>query len=166
VFLQKEENLQKAMPLQAMLKRLWKKIRVLGRETRGIAAVEFAVLATLLVMVLGGVIDFGHGWYLKQLVVNASREGARYAVAFSVDSTAVRVKPQDVSPSVITYTEGLLTGLSPNVTVTGTGYTSGTKGDPVTVTVKVPKNWFIVKGFLPAGTLPTTLQATTTMLCE
>ena len=130
------------------------------------AAVEFAILGTAFIMILGGIIDFGHAWYLKQLVTNASREGARYGVAYQVDSTATRTKPQNFSPTIEVYTNGLLSGLSTTVTPSGAGYTTGAKGQPVQVKVNAPKNWFFLGSFLPSGTLPTTLSTTTTMLCE
>jgi len=46
-------------------------------EERGAAAVEFALVMTpLLLLALGG-IDFGHYFYVREVVVNAAREGAR-----------------------------------------------------------------------------------------
>ncbi|MFI5331970.1 MAG: TadE/TadG family type IV pilus assembly protein [Desulfobaccales bacterium] len=131
------------------------------------AAVEFALLGTMLLFIVAGIIDFGHAWYLKQMITNASREGARYGVAYNVDSTATRVKPNTLSPSIQTYTTSFLPNLSATVpTPTGAGYTSGTKLDPLTVTVNATKTWFVLGGFLPASTLPTTLSASTTMLLE
>lgn len=150
-----------------MDKRFSRRCRLFQRRTQGIAAVEFALLGTLLLFIFAGIIDFGHAWYLKQMITNASREGARYGVAYQVDNTATRVKPNALNPSITTYTAGLLPGLSPNVpTPTGAGYTSGNKLDPLTVTVQVTKTWFVLGGFLPAGTLPSTLSASTTMLLE
>ena len=52
----------------------WKK---LGRREDGAVSVEFALMLTLLLLIVGGVIDFGHYLYLRQVATNASREGAR-----------------------------------------------------------------------------------------
>ncbi len=55
----------------------------LGR--RGATAVEFALTLPILVVILGGIIEYG--WYIQSLtsVVHAAREGARYGVTFDVD---------------------------------------------------------------------------------
>ena len=63
------------------------------RRTEGMAAVEFAILGSVFLLFLGGIMDLGHAWYMKQVVTNASREGARYGVTFRVDSHATRIKP-------------------------------------------------------------------------
>jgi Flp pilus assembly protein TadG len=46
---------------------------------RGAVAVEFAILAPLLVLILFAVIQFGIGLNRIQIYVSAAREGARYA---------------------------------------------------------------------------------------
>ena len=50
-------------------------LRFLGR-TKGAVAVEFAVIGTVFLILIAGVFDFGHAWYMKQAITNASREGA------------------------------------------------------------------------------------------
>lgn len=140
------------------------------RETKGAAAVEFAILSSAFLLILGGVLDFGHAWTVQQIITNASREGARYGVAFQQTTSATRIAPSSLSPNIHDYVinnyiaQTLASGLSPNVTITGTGYSSGTKGQPVRVTVTATKSWFMLGSFI--SSLPTTLTATTTMLCE
>jgi Flp pilus assembly protein TadG len=46
---------------------------------RGAAAVEFALIAPLLFMLIFGIIQFGLAWSQKEIFVQAAREGARYA---------------------------------------------------------------------------------------
>lgn len=46
-------------------------------EPRGATAVEFALLLPLLLLLVLGTIDWGYYFYLREVVVNASREGAR-----------------------------------------------------------------------------------------
>jgi Flp pilus assembly protein TadG len=60
--------------------------RFLHRE-RGAAAVEFALIAPLLFMLLFGIFQFGLVWSQKNVYVGAAREGARYA-AVNCDSTS------------------------------------------------------------------------------
>jgi Flp pilus assembly protein TadG len=84
------------------------------RRRRGAAAVEFAVVAPILLIMIFGMIDFGRMIMVQQLLNDAAREGARTAVvggssaadvaagvaamldATSIRSTAVTI---DVTPS-------------------------------------------------------------------
>lgn len=59
------------------------------RGERGAAAVEFAILLPLLVIILFGIIAFGLAMIQKVTYVSAAREGARYA--------AVHCRPQATS---------------------------------------------------------------------
>jgi Flp pilus assembly protein TadG len=47
---------------------------------KGAAAVEFAIILPLLVILVFGTIDFGVMFYNKQVLTNASREGARAGI--------------------------------------------------------------------------------------
>lgn len=51
------------------------------RAQRGAAAVELALVLPVLLLVIGGVVDFGRALYTKVIITNAAREGARAAVA-------------------------------------------------------------------------------------
>ena len=144
--------------------------RGLRRRTEGVTAVEFSLLATVLILIVAGILDFGHAWYIQQVITNASREGARSGVAFSVDTKATRIPPCNLSPTIKDYvvnnyiSETSLASLNPIVTVSGAGYDTGLKGQPLQVTVSVTKSWFILGKFISG--LPTNLAATTVMLCE
>lgn len=50
------------------------------KNQRGAAAVEFAIVVPLLALILFGTIDFALLFYNKQVLTNASREGARAAI--------------------------------------------------------------------------------------
>ena len=50
------------------------------KNQRGGAAVEFAIVLPLLAIILLGTIDFALLFYNKQIITNASREGARAAI--------------------------------------------------------------------------------------
>jgi len=52
----------------------------LRRCARGVAAVEMAFIAPILVMLALGMVDFGLGIYTKMLVSNAADAGAAYAL--------------------------------------------------------------------------------------
>lgn len=46
----------------------------------GAAAVEFAIVLLLLIPLLAGIIEFGLLFYNSQVIINASREGARTGI--------------------------------------------------------------------------------------
>lgn len=48
-----------------------------GRGQRGAAVVEFAIVLPVLLAILCGTIDWGFYFFTREIVVNASREGAR-----------------------------------------------------------------------------------------
>ncbi len=54
----------------------------LVRGQQGAAAVEFAVVAPLFLILWFGVLDFGLGMYAKGLITHASQEGARYGAVY------------------------------------------------------------------------------------
>jgi Flp pilus assembly protein TadG len=49
----------------------------LTRNERGAAAVEFAFVAPLLVLLLAGIAEFGRAYYVQTTLSGAAREGAR-----------------------------------------------------------------------------------------
>ncbi len=52
-----------------------------SRAERGAAAVEFAIVLTVLLLIILGIIDFGRLLFVSQAVKSASREGARVGVS-------------------------------------------------------------------------------------
>ena len=58
----------------------------LARSRAGSAAVEFALLAPLLGVMLIGLVDFGLGVYTKMQVQNAAQAGAEYVIANGFNS--------------------------------------------------------------------------------
>ena len=77
------------------------------RQSKGAVAVEFALIATVFFLLVAGVIDFGHAYYMKQTITNASREGARYGITYRTDSNGVRIAPDDITllPSKTMYSK-------------------------------------------------------------
>jgi Flp pilus assembly protein TadG len=58
---------------------------------RGQALVEFALILPFLAFFLMAIIEIGRAWNLKQVVTDASREGARFAVVYDPSVTAQQV---------------------------------------------------------------------------
>ena len=52
-------------------------IRNHARHQRGAAAVEFALVLLPLLLIVLGTIDWGYYFYIREIVINAAREGAR-----------------------------------------------------------------------------------------
>lgn len=67
------------------------------RDNAGAAAVEFALVLPLLVVMLFGIFEFGRAWNVYQVITDAAREGARRAVVRDdlVKTTVVKNTIQD-----------------------------------------------------------------------
>src|SRR4051812_36652218 len=63
-----------------------------SRRERGAAAVEMALVLPLLLLIVGGIIDFGRFFYTQNIVVNAAREGARSrALGYTIADADTRI---------------------------------------------------------------------------
>lgn len=155
-----------------MFRRLIKAVSGVRRRTDGGVSVEFALLLPVFMVFLGGILDFGHAWYMKQVVTNASREGARYGVTYQTNTSGVRIKPNAKSPTIQTVVNNYMNNLlpadaSPTVTCGGTGYAAANpSGLPINVSVTAIKHWWIISGFIPGLGSSKTITVATTMNCE
>lgn len=64
-------------------------LRRIARSRAAVAAVEFAVIAPIMMLFTFGLIEIGRLMMVKNQAVQATREGARFAVRPSADSNAV-----------------------------------------------------------------------------
>ncbi len=142
------------------------------RSERGAVAVEFAILLPVFLLLLCGIMDFGHAYYMKQLVTSASREGARYGTLYTTNaSTGAHVNPNALNPSIHDWVYNKYAPLLPSdanlqVDPGGAGYTSGASGADLYVTVTATKHWWVVGSLVP-GLGPTeSVSSTTWMKCE
>src|SRR5665647_1431315 len=126
--------------------------RGLGSE-RGAIAVEFAILVPVFLLLVFGIVDFGHAWYMKHMMSDASREGARYATRYKTDGSGHRILPVNLSPTVADYvlqtwdlTSRLPGDASPTVVPSGAAATetnvSILAGEDFIVTINATKTWF------------------------
>ena len=118
-----------------------------GRGQEGAAAVEFAIVLPLLMLLLAGFFDFGWLFYWNHTVTNASRAGARYAV-----------QAKYVGGVTTPYTDTEITTLVKNnygadlgVAVDRTG--GNNPGAPRSVTVTKTMQWFFL-GVLQSWGVP------------
>jgi len=153
------------------------------RAERGAVAVEFAIILPVLLLLVFGAIDFGHAWYMRHVVQNSCREGARYATRYQTktDGTGDRLLPSALTPSIQDYVlnTALKNGdssLLPSdagavVTPSGPGYTvTDVKDLPLKdlkVEVSAKKYWFILNKLVPGITDDfVEIKVAATMKCE
>jgi len=60
-----------------------------GDGTRGVAAIEFAAIAMVFVIMMIGTADFGMGFYRKMQVQNAAQAGAQYAMVHEFSASSI-----------------------------------------------------------------------------
>jgi hypothetical protein len=115
-----------------------------AKRERGVAAVEFAIVAPLLLTILFGMIEFGHVFLVRQTVQHAAREACRVAVLKSTE------EPYDAPDGPVVER---LTDILSTVGVTfNSGMLDVTVDDPVvdmvTLEVTVPYGDIAISGFL------------------
>ncbi len=131
------------------------------RSTEGAAAVEFAIVLSLLLVIVMGIIDFGHAWFLRQIITNASREGARAGVIAQTPPVSEAV----IKATVLDYLHpsGLDTSGATTVQVSGAGGAPGTR---LIFTVTSTKVWWIINKFVPGLGDDVPITAQTSMRIE
>ena len=61
------------------------KTKITIKNQKGAAIVEFAIILPLMVLLIMGICEFGLLWYNSQIIINASREGARAGIVLGED---------------------------------------------------------------------------------
>lgn len=139
------------------------------RRQTGTAAVEFALVLPLLLLIIFGIIEFSLALYDKALITNASREAARYGVVLSSPKktqTEIHQRAQKYYCSqVITFATTKCTdgGTDGDVTVVGAEGASGTQ---LSVTVKYTFTGLGLGSLLSALNAPLNFSSTTIMVHE
>ena len=124
---------------------------------RGAVAAEFALLLPVLLTILFGIIEFGMIMYGREVVTNATREGARAGI------TQGPPKLSKGTIEGISYNYLTSTGINPaNVTFTAIGAGAA---NPATLTVTAQYRYFFMIPYLPAMTgIPNPLVINTQMV--
>lgn len=128
-----------------MLKLLSRKGSTLS-DNKGVAAVEFALILPLLLLLILSLIDFGRLFFVQVSVTSASREGARYSSLYSNGAPT----PTNITDLVNASAPGAatLSQLSSNATLTVTQISCSTATQNENTTVEVSTNY---KWLLPVG---------------
>ena len=133
-----------------------------GRCQEGIAAVEFAIILPILLVLTLGALDLGHMYFMDHLITNASREGARYAAKYTYPN------PVPTQAQISAYVKSTLNYDAFNLdSLTVTTADTGAATVPhriITVTVTANKNWWVLGTLL--GFSPKTLTAKSAMNVE
>ena len=132
---------------------------------------EFAILLPVFLLLSFGIADLGHAYFMKQIVSNASREGARYGTRYNTDNSAAHLKPNALNPSIVNWVTSKYSSLLPSdanlqVVPGATGYTSGTAGDDLSVKVTATKTWWVLGNLVPGLGTSKNISATTWMKVE
>jgi hypothetical protein len=134
-----------------------KKLRKLLKGTKASVVVEFALLLPLMVTLVFSIIELGSAWYFKQMMVNASREGARMGAMFEGGTNA----------EVVAYVQNLLneSGFPGDVSINATGAESG-PGAQVQVQITGQHQLAVLGSLVPGCPESINLTATTIMRHE
>lgn len=125
-------------------------------DRRGAAAVEFAIVAPIFFLLVVGFIELGRALMVQQVITNASRVGARQAIALSTTESQAVDAATDYAASL--SVNNVEVNISPSPS-------AAEVGDPITVTVTIPYSsvsWIPSPWFLGE----TTLQAESIMRKE
>ena len=146
------------------------------RAQRGAAAVEFALIFSIFLILVFAIVEFGAILFNKTVITNASREAARAGVVLrtpkltvdEVESIARRYCGQVPGNNPGTWGVpsnliGFSTSNAFNVAATGA---AGAFGTPLAVTVTYDYHWLVLGPLAGLGVGPLQLSATTEMKNE
>ncbi|MFC1788952.1 TadE/TadG family type IV pilus assembly protein [Thermodesulfobacteriota bacterium] len=129
------------------------KKKMIIKEQKGVAAVEFAIILPVLLLVLFGIIEFGIMFYDQAMMTNAAREGARAGIVYIDEDD--RLCNSGITAVVNTYAQNHLINFSSNSLVVPTSLREDKDGNPtvnckgksggtLTVTVKYQYDFLLV----------------------
>ncbi len=133
---------------------------------KGASLVEFALVLPLLMLILWGIIEFSLLLYNKQVITNASREGARAGIV----AQSPRVTGGEIVGVVNNYCATYLVTFGGGVLSISSSAAGTSFGDPLTVTVTYPYQFLVFHNISNTffggsfGTIP--LTAVTVMRYE
>ncbi len=144
----------------------------------GVAVVETAVVLSLLFIILFGVMEFATLFFNRAVIINASREGARFGSLFDLDTATGYVTAPKTDAEIIQkvndYSAGHLISFSPSsgsvptVSVSPIWATRETNGNggPLRVTVSYDFSFLLLPNLASEMVGGTTLSAETFMRME
>ena len=126
------------------------------RGRTGAAAVEFAMVAPLFFLMLFGIIEFGRGMMVQQVIIQASREGAREASLPEATVDSVKDVVQEFAADAGVEIKRNHIEVNPHPQ-------NAINNEKITVTANVAVSDV---SWIPSSFLPSKLSGTTTMRSE
>lgn len=126
-------------------------MRCSGKHERGAAAVEFALLLPVLLLLVVGIMEFGRAWYTQATLAGAAREAVREMAIHG---------PANATSEAVNYSTGL--GVTAGMVAISPGTCPSTGNTDVTVTITYPYTY--LTGLIPGGGL--TLRGMGKMRCN
>lgn len=74
---------------------LWRRLRALARDDRGVTAVEFVFVAPILILILAGILQFGLILYLQNHMNDVARDVSRRVAVAELSETEGETAAQD-----------------------------------------------------------------------
>jgi Flp pilus assembly protein TadG len=114
---------------------------------RGVAATEFAIVAPVFLLLVIGILELGRALMVQQVLINASRVGARQAITLGATTSEVQTAVSEYALSVAV--PGVTVNVSPSPA-------AASAGDAISVTASVPYSdvsWLPAPWFLGGTTL-------------
>jgi len=142
------------------------------KDQSGVAAVEFAIVLPVLVVLLFGMIEFSLLFYNKAMLTNACREGARSGIVFRADASGDRwpLTDAEIQAVVRNYSQDYMVNFGSDnltdedITVDRTGGSS--PGDPLTVSATYHYDFLVLPGLIDALTGGLDITARSVMRIE
>ena len=125
------------------------------KNARGQSITEFALILPFVLVLIGGVVDFGLALFIGHVAENAAREGARSAAVQPVDpvstSGAFPACQSSGSAVLLAACQAIPNvGLFSGFTVSNTAVSGAAPNKAVTVTITGTYSWYLLK-LIPAN---------------
>jgi Flp pilus assembly protein TadG len=134
----------------------------------GTVAVEFIILFPLFLLLVAGIVEFGHLWYVDHVITNAAREGARAGVVYPNTTAQGNTAAQNAITSYLTQngqTSTIIPGVYPKYVTINISPVTDSNGDTcLQVRIQATHVAVVLGKVIPAFNF--TLTTTTTMRME
>jgi Flp pilus assembly protein TadG len=126
------------------------------KNRRGVALLEFALFASMLLVILFGIIDLGRALFTANNITMAAREGGRYASSMANPQANVSLIKQRVAQYMSPFGNAPI-DTATMISVSWLTSSAGLQG--ITVQVNYPFSWITPVRALVGGTFTDTLHS-------